>query len=61
MKKVFRISKFIENMYEMGYWWMAFNTIAKASWPKECDGKTLEEIHELGYEVLDFWLVEEEG
>ena len=60
MKKVFRIGKYIEQMYRAGFWWMAFDAIVIFGWPKKCEGKTAKEIEELGYGFVDSWLVEEE-
>lgn len=63
MKRVFRISQFMKEMYSMGYWWTAFNTMAKTStnWIRKCDGLTKEEAAELGFIFDDDWMVDDYG
>lgn len=60
MKKVFRTRKFIEKCIEFGQIeHIVDNMLSDGNWCQKLEGKTLQEIHKMGYECNENWLVEE--
>lgn len=57
--KVFRTKKFIEHCIKLGAIDIIECIILGANWCVRLEGKTKEEIIELGYRYSEEWLVEE--
>lgn len=56
MAKVFRIKKLVNDSVFTNE---VIENALSESWPYECEGKTKDEIHDLGLGVLDEWMEEE--